>query len=133
MYERGIVENINGKTISIKCGKPEQCKSCSASFCNVKSKNFTALNSYDIELKTGDSVEIYLSPAKTIFSSFMVLIFPLLLFIAGYFLSGIVFNTDSDALKAGGGVAGLLAGFILSFVFNMVSRSHNLPVVSEKL
>ena len=133
MYEKGIVEKISGSRVTVSCGKPEKCGSCSSSFCNVKTKKFDALNRYSIDIREGDCVEIYLSPAKAIISSFMVLIFPLILFIAGYFIFGAVFKTDSDALRAGGGVAGLAAGFIISFVYNMLSRNRNLPVIIEKL
>ncbi len=64
MYEAGKVLKINNKIISLKCGKPEQCKSCSSTFCNVKDKRFKALNSNNLELNVDDSVEVYISPGK---------------------------------------------------------------------
>ena len=133
MYEAGKVLKINNKIVSIKCGKPEQCKSCSSTFCNVKDKRFKALNSNNLELNVDDSVEVYISPGKTILSSFVVLIFPLIMFILGYFLSGIFFNFQTDALKAAGGAGGLFIGFIISFIFNMFKKNQNLPVITRKL
>ncbi len=133
MYEAGKVIKINNKVVSVKCEKSEQCKSCSSTFCNVKDRRFKALNSKNIELQIDDTVEVFISPGKTIFSSFVVLIFPLIMFILGYFLSGKIFNFQTDALKAAGGAAGLFIGFILSFLFNMLKKNQNLPVITRKL
>jgi sigma-E factor negative regulatory protein RseC len=133
MYEQGTVTAVKGEIITIKCGKPEQCKSCSSSFCNVKTKNFRAFNRESLDLKEGDEVEVYVSPGKTIAYSFIVLIFPLLMFVAGYFISGTVFGVNSDPIKALFGLAGLAAGFILSFLFNSIRKNHNLPVITGKI
>ncbi len=133
MYEAGKIIKINNKIVSVKCEKSEQCKSCSSTFCNVKDRRFKALNSSNIELNIDDTVEVYISPGKTILSSFVVLIFPLIMFIAGYFLSGKIFHFQTDALKAAGGAAGLFMGFIASFIFNMFKKNQNLPVITRKL
>ena len=133
MYEAGRIIKINNKVATLKCGKPEECKSCSSSFCNVKDRRFKALNSNNLDIQIDDTVEVYISPGKTIMSSFIVLIFPLLMFIAGYFLSGFLFNFQTDALKAAGGAAGLFLGFILSFLFNMLKKNQHLPVITKKL
>ncbi len=133
MYERGIVTSVEKNIVTIKCGKPDQCKACSSSFCNISSKNFLALNRNGLDIREGDTVEVYISPAKTIGFSFMVLIFPLLMFITGYYLTGSIFHTSSDGLKALGGIAGLVCGFGLSFLYNIIKKNQNLPVVTEKL
>ncbi len=133
MYEAGRIIKINNKVATLKCGKPEECKSCSSSFCNVKDRRFKALNSNNLDIQVDDTVEVYISPGKTIMSSFIVLIFPLLMFIAGYFLSGVIFNFQTDALKAAGGAAGLFLGFIISFLFNMLKKNQHLPVITKKL
>jgi sigma-E factor negative regulatory protein RseC len=133
MYERGIVTSIDENIITIKCGKPDQCKACSSSFCNIKTKNFKALNQDGFELNEGDEVEVYISPSKTILYSFVVLIFPLLMFIAGYYLTGSVLKVESDAVRAFGGIAGLACGFVLSFMYNFLKKNQNLPVVTEKI
>ena len=133
MYEAGKVIKINNKTATIKCGKPEQCKSCSSSFCSVKDRKFKALNKNNLDIMVDDDVEVYFAPGKTILSSFIVLIFPLIMFILGYFLSGAILNFQSDALKAAGGAAGLFLGFILSFIYNMLRKNQSLPVITRKL
>lgn len=133
MYERGIVTSIDKNIITIKCGKPDQCKTCSSSFCNIKTKNFKALNQDSLDLSEGDEVEVYISPSKTILYSFIVLILPLLMFIACYYLTGAVLKVQSDAVRAFGGVAGLAGGFLLSFAYNFLRKNHNLPVVTEKI
>ena len=133
MYETARVIEIHQNIITLQCNKSEHCKSCSSSFCNIQTRNFKALNNRDFEINEGDTLEVFISPGKTIFSSFVVLIFPLLMFILGYFLSGKLLNFNSDALKAAGGAFGLFIGFILSFLFNMIRKNQNLPVITRKL
>ena len=134
MYERGTVTTIDKDIITVICGKPEYCKSCAASklFCNVQTKEFKALNTNSFDIKTGDDVEIYLTPAKTIGYSFSILIFPLIMFIAGYYLAEKAVNTLSEGIKILGGFAGLIAGFALAFLYNSITKEQKYPVITRK-
>ena len=77
------------------------CSSCAGnSFCNVKAHTYTALNPQKLELEPGDEVEVFLPPGKTIFSGFLVLIFPLILFIAGFLLTGALVEGAGEGLQA---------------------------------
>jgi sigma-E factor negative regulatory protein RseC len=134
MYDRGTVTAIDKNIVTITCGNPEQCNACAASklFCKIKTKEFQALNTNNIDLKTGDDVEIYLSPAKSIIASFSVLMFPLIMFIIGYYLTAKLTNTISDGVKVLGGIVGLGAGFISAFLYQYITRKQKSPVITKK-
>ena len=135
MYERGTVAAVDKEFITIVCSKQGDCKTCAAGklFCKSKVREFKALNTDGLDLRTGDTVEIYLSPGKTIGYSFSVLIFPLLMFLAGFFLTGKLSDTVSEGAKVLGGFVGLAAGFVMAFFHNSLTRKHQYPVITKKI
>ena len=135
MYERGTVAAVDNNFVSITCGNADHCKTCAAGklLCNVKAREFKALNTDNLDLKTGDIVEIYISPGKTIGYSFSILIFPLLVFLAGYFLTGKLTNTLSDGIKVLGGTIGLFVGFGIAFLYNFFTKKNQFPVITKKI
>ena len=135
MYERGTVIAVDKNIITVTCGKSEHCKTCPASkmFCNIKKKEFKALNTNDLDIKTGDRVEIYISPAKTIVYSFSILIFPLIMFIVGFYLTASLVNTLSDGIKILGGFVGLASGFAIACLYNYLTAKQKYPVIMTKL
>ncbi len=110
------------------------CSSCAGnSFCNVKAHTYTALNPQKIEIKPGDEVEVFLPPGKTIFSGFLVLIFPLILFIAGFLLTGVFIDGAGEGIQALGGFLGLSAGFGLGFLFGRLKKRQFMPTIQKKV
>ena len=89
MIEQGKITDINGEEVILSCSSLSGgCKSCSGnSFCSTNGKIFSALNEKNIDLNSGDTVEIFLPSGQTIFAGFMILIFPLLSFIL-FFITG---------------------------------------------
>jgi sigma-E factor negative regulatory protein RseC len=134
MYERGTITTIDKNIIGVICGNPEQCKACPAAklFCNIKTKEYKALNADDLDLAVGDVVEVYISPAKTIGYSFSVLIFPLIMFIAGYYLTAGVTKTLSEGIKIIGGAVGLASGFLAAYLYNSSTKKQQYPVITKK-
>ncbi len=134
MIEQGKIINIKDETVTLSCSALSGgCKSCKAnSFCSVNGHTFDALNRGKLNLKSGDLVEIYLPTGRTLFSGFMVLIFPLLLFLV-FFLIGSTIFKQSEGINTLLGVAGLAAGFAITAVYNKVSRKKNTPRVTKRL
>ena len=132
MTETAIVQEIRGNKVSLIVIKGEDCKSCSGHGCKVEGKEFTALNSIGIDLSVGDTVKVYLPPGKAILASFMILIFPLVLFILFYTLFGRIFGIESEGVKALFGVAGLASGFGLSFLLRTKRGDEDLPEIMRK-
>jgi len=132
MYEDVMVAKIvSPKLVEVTC--PESaCKGCKgASFCNTKGQCFEALNTKRLHLEEGMHVRILLSPSKTIMSSLITLIFPLLLFPVGYFIASRL------GLKEGGSVLvglGFIAiGFTLAWLYFKKRKTEYTPTVDTIL
>lgn len=132
MIQQGTVREIDGDRIVVGCGRDGGCKSCSSTFCNAEDQTvFEVSNPNAFEVTPGDSVELYMDPGKTIVAGFMVLVVPLLLFAIGYVLVSRI--SESDALSAVAGLAGLGSGFGLSFLFSKMRKSDKLPEIRKIL
>ncbi len=134
MIEQGKIVTIQDETVTLSCSALSGgCKSCKAnSFCSVNGHTFDAINRGKLNLKSGDLVEIYLPTGRTLFSGFMVLIFPLILFII-FFLTGSVLLKLGDGPSTAFGIGGLAAGFAITAVYNKVSRIKNTPRITKRL
>ena len=137
MYDRGTVTAVDKIVITVACGNADHCKTCAASkfFCkpSEKGREFKALNTDNLDLREGDNVEIFISPSKTIGYSFSILIFPLLLFLAGYYITANLTNTSSDGIKILGGFMGLVLGFAMAFLYSAFTRKQQYPVITKKI
>ena len=124
-----IQETENGKIIA-GCDK-SQCEGCKGSFfCTSKKSDFQILNPEGIDLRPGDKAEIDLAPKKTLFTVFMSLAFPLLMFLPGYFI-GAHFSS-SEAVRFICSILGVAAGFLISSIYFRVTKRSYLPVVTGK-
>jgi positive regulator of sigma E activity len=133
MIERGKVESISETGIvEVRCFKYSGCGSCAAgSLCSVDGKSFQVTYGKNQHLKIGDVVEFYLHPGKTIFSGFLVFILPLFLFAAGYFLTGSIFNIESEGFQSLGGLVGLFGGFLIAYLFKILNGKQFQPKVEK--
>lgn len=129
MTETAIVRSLDGEVIKLACGHNEGCCSCSSSFCSADTHLFEATNPKGFELKTGDTVDIYLPPGKTVMAGFLVLILPLLLFAAAYLISGQLIDDATEGSKAIFGLLGLAGGFFFSFSFSKKRKASSMPVI----
>lgn len=134
MIEKGKILNIKDKTVTLSCADLSGgCKSCKAnSFCSVTNHTFDALNRRNIDLKSGDLVEIHLPTGRTIFSGFMVLILPLILFII-FYLAGSHFFSLGEGISTLLGLVGLAAGFGITAFYNKISKLRNTPSITKRL
>lgn len=126
---------ISQKNTMVECGcTTAGCSDCSGnSFCNVKGHSFTATNPKNIPLSEGDLIEVFLPPGKTVFSGFMVLIFPLILFFLGFVLTGTIVTDAGEGIKALGGFIGLAAGFGIGYLFGKINKKKYMPIVEKKI
>src|SRR6056297_3668525 len=110
--EIGTVNKIDGQNISLTCGDTAACESCAAgAFCKTKGRDIIALNTKKLSLATGDQVEFFLPPGRTIFAGFSVLIFPLLTFIGGFLLCSSILPESGEGIRTLCGIGGLILGF----------------------
>lgn len=134
MYEQGRIVEINSPTrVSVSCHS-QGCNSCKgALFCKTKGRVFQAHVKETLSLQVGDTVELFLPPAKTIFASVLTLVTPLLLFPLGYYLSAIFKFGAQESLKIILGFAGMAAGFLFVHLFNRAHGESFVPTVTRIL
>ncbi|MBN2509722.1 MAG: SoxR reducing system RseC family protein [Spirochaetales bacterium] len=132
MTEHATVIEIHGQKVTLGC-IASACASCQASgACSVKESRYEALNKKDLALSPGDKVQVYLPPAKTIGAAFGVMIFPLLLFIAGYLAGSRVLGINSEGVNVLIGLGGLAAGFGVNLVFSAILKKSSYPLITAK-
>ncbi len=135
MTETAKILAINGDTAVLGCGMGSAaCASCAGSpFCNVRERTYEAVIDTGVSVTEGDIVRVFLPPGRTILSGFMVLIFPLILFLLFFFFSGPIAGIQGEGGKALCGIVGLILGFGISFLFGRVNTRKNMPRVIEKV
>ena len=132
MTEKASVIKILENKIIVSCYSNSDCKNCSACNASGKIREINVLNPKKIALSPGDEVIITLPASQTILSSFLVLIFPLLLFIFSYIISGKI-NGAEEGIRALFGIAGMFVGFFISFFLSKILKSKFMPYISSKL
>jgi positive regulator of sigma E activity len=125
--ERARVLEIHETSVTLECVDQGSCESCNSMFCNVKARTYEAAPGPDMQLEPGDQVEVHIPPSRAIWSGFLVLIFPLMLFIAVYLAFGFL---DNEPVQVGAGLGGLFAGFGLVYLFGR-GRRNRLPQISR--
>jgi sigma-E factor negative regulatory protein RseC len=133
MIEKARVISIDGDHITLACPDSAACKSCAASFCSTKERRFSARNVHHIDLNPNDEVEVFIHPGKAILAGFMVLIFPLLMFILGFEVAGRFLGFVSEAARAGIGGAALAVGFGAVFLYNRRRGNAQMPSVLRRV
>lgn len=133
MLEEATVIDIKNDIITLACSDTEGCKSCAASgLCTAGQKTFEAHNSRNLDLEPGSRVEVELPTGKTIGSAFMVMIFPLLLFFLFFFISGKILTNPAEGIQVLFGLAGIAAGFGITFITGKLSGKKAMPEITGK-
>lgn len=129
MFEHVIVEKVLSPTKVLVVCSSSACAGCKGElFCNNKGRSFEASNELGLPLKPGDAVELHLKTGRTIFSSFVTLIFPLLFFpLVFWILSR---QGMSQMVSLLGGLGGIGFGFLLAWIYFRKTNNRYLPTVT---
>lgn len=94
MKERGIVKSVNNDMVTVYSHDAEGCGNCKCSgiLCNPDARSYKAVAGSGLQVKKGDTVEVYISPGKSIKASFFVLLMPVLLMIGSYVVLEALFS-----------------------------------------
>ena len=124
-----IEEKKDGRIIA-GCDK-SLCEGCKASFfCTSKKASFDVLNPEEIPLEKGDQAVIDMPPRKTLFTVFMSLGLPLIMFIPGYIAGRLI--SESEGIQLLTSLIGVALGFGISALFFRHNRKKYTPVIVEK-
>ncbi|GHV73928.1 hypothetical protein AGMMS49940_12300 [Spirochaetia bacterium] len=118
MTEMGRIREIRGDAITIARENSIACFGCMSQECKVKELSYNAENLDGLDLKPGQLVETE-AVASAIKQGLAVLLPPILGFIAGYVLSGVLFPTAGDPACA---AAGVLLLFVVAFALYFIRR-----------
>ena len=132
MYEIATVVTIkNNNHIRVACNT-KACESCAAgALCSTKGKTFVAKNTSENSIATGDTVELYLPPGKTLLAGFITLMVPLLLFPAGYYIALALLPSSPEIVQILIGIGGIAIGFLFSGIFSRVKASQYTPEITK--
>lgn len=93
---------------------PSAKAATSRRFWGVRERAYSVLNPKDLIVAEGDTVEIFLPPGRTVASSALTFLFPLMLFPVAYILAGRLIPGAGEGLSFLIGFGALLSGFPLS-------------------
>lgn len=113
MTEQATVVRADGHLALVRCADHQGCKSCGSAFCRIRERSYEAEIEPGIEVKPSDTVTVEVSPAGAIRAGFVVLILPLLAFVAAYFLAG---SLQSEPLRVLAGTIGMAATFLVVYL-----------------
>jgi positive regulator of sigma E activity len=132
MTEQVIVLEIDENTAIVGCDPKGACKHCGGeSFCNIKSRTFTASIPPGLQIAPGSTVEVFLPPGKTVLAGFVVLIMPLIMCMGGFLLARNL--TGSEGIQALIGLTGLAAGFGLAILYRRITATRQLPEIRRRV
>ncbi len=125
-----VISNING-IIKVGCST-SACSGChSESFCRNKDTQYEVNNPLELVINKGDTVEVEIPEKKALFTVFMSLLFPLLMFLPGYFLGRKI--SDNEITSALFGILFIALGFLISYLFFKGRRKEFSPYIVRKL
>ncbi len=130
MKQTVTIEEKKGERLIAGCDK-SLCDGCKASFfCTSKKASFDVLNPDGIPLEKGDKAVIDMPPRKTLFTVFMSLGFPLLMFVPGYVIGTVI--SDSQGIQLLTSLIGVAAGFLIAAIFFRLNKKKYTPVIIRK-
>jgi sigma-E factor negative regulatory protein RseC len=111
MTERATVHQVSERDVTVAL-RPPACGGCAACgvFASRDQQLLRAANPQGLEVRPGDRVEVSYPPRRAIGAGFVVLVLPLVLFVAGFAVAGALGITN-EPLKVLAGFAGLALGF----------------------
>lgn len=132
MYTITTVKQINtDNTVVVGCSN-KACNGCKAEmFCNNKNDTeFVARNDKKIQLTIGQKVELFLPPGKTVLSTALVFVLPLILFPVGYLLMK-NFTNLNEIYCAFGGIVCMAIAFVFAACISIKNKKALMPIVTR--
>lgn len=130
---RSVVSILSIENGTIKVGCSEgACSGChSESFCRNKDTSYAVNNPNNLPVAEGDFVEVEIPEKKAVFTIFMSLLFPLMMFIPGYFIGKLL--SDNEVIMALTGFLAIGLGFLISYLFFRGKKKEYSPYIVRKL
>ncbi|RKX73003.1 MAG: hypothetical protein DRP60_12675 [Spirochaetes bacterium] len=132
MTRTAMVESIQDRILVKNNDIPASKISSSGKFWGVSERPYTVNNPSDFELSPGDTVELILPPGRTVISTAITFLFPLVLFPVCYGLAQRLWPGIGEGGSFFVGFGGLLAGLPLgALIRRLAVKSGGLTAVPE--
>ena len=126
MIEKGIITEINGGEVTIIIARTDACAGCKGCLLSSDRKSMLLKAKASPDFSVGDIVSFEINPGAVMRSSFLVLFFPLVMFIIGILAGGRVVNRLFPLLDKN--TAGIIAGVVfLVITFAVVYFIEHMP------
>lgn len=130
MSEKGIVSCIENGVATISFNMGEACFGCEAQGdCAVRDRSIKARVIPGLEVKIGDFVLIHIKKSIKLMGVLWLLVLPLSLFVAGYWI--LRANGQAESVAGLAGIGGFGLGLLLAAL--MGKKSAGLPEISQIL
>lgn len=127
MYQKVYVSKIEADRVFVGCSSTA-CEGCKSTlFCNNKKQEFEVKNPKALELSIGSYVKIFLPPQKTIFSTAMLFILPLVLLALVY----VLLPLENQVTKALISLCGLALGFVIAYFYFRFKKTELMPLIES--
>lgn len=123
---------INNQVYIMHLKEYDKKEATERSFWKINPRDFRALNSKQLDLKSGDMIEYYIPEGKTIFASFTVLILPLIIFLLTFILLENL-GLSSVKLKALISIAAMFSSFYIHKAVRKLGFRETLPTIIRKV
>ena len=127
MRKKMSVLSVGKDKVTLGCDKGA-CEGCKAHlFCSSQKTTFEVAKPEGMDIKSGEEVTVELESGKTVFTVFMALGFPMLMFLPGYFFGSALGGSEPYSFL--GGILGVVLGFAISALFFHVKKGKFEPKV----
>lgn len=124
-----VISTDNNKIV-VGCDS-SHCSGCkSEMFCRNKDSSFDVINPKGIKIEKGDIVEINIPEGKATLSVLISLLFPLLLFLPGYFIGKLFLNNEIQMALFG--FLFMAIGFLIAAAFFHFKKRTFTPTIEKK-
>ena len=127
----GRIFSISEDTVVVSPADSLSCFGCTKQDCKAHSGRFSAKNTLGLPLSIGQIVEVENPKGSLLKQALKALLPPVLGFLAGYALTGILFPLSGDPARA---FSGILTFFLTALVVYRTQKSHasaELPFVTR--
>lgn len=114
MREHGIVINNDGHRVQLRMQPSAACEGCSACFLDKEKLQVLQIRQ-QLPVKTGEVVEVEVTPSFALKSAFLLFFLPLLNLILGYFVFQSLFDIPG-LNEVYQGIIGALIALVFTFV-----------------
>lgn len=132
MTRTAMVQSVDNKILVKNNDIPASKLSSSGKFWGVSERSYAVKNPANLEVARGDTVELMLPPGRTVISTAITFLFPLILFPLCYYLAQRLWPGMGEGGRFFVGFAALLAGLPLGFLIRkLAEKSGSLTAVPE--